>query len=234
MLWISDGSSEVGGDVRAALDQGGSRGASLHGQAREVVGRSPLVPRSDAWDLAPLAASSRGGLASCGGMRREPDVRQEFVERAGTVMRDFAAMDGVRVKTLIDIDSRRFDKAVAEVKERQGTAPGIVFGDFRGVLDDKDIDSLVVGTPDHWHAIPTVLGFQASKHRSRNRAPAGWVAWDTIAITEGRARFRIGTQWFSIYLALCRLVDKIACFSRVSLRVTPRGARKVRKGDPKR
>jgi hypothetical protein len=75
---ISDGSSEVGGDVRATLDQGGIRGASLHGQAREVVGRSPLVPRLDAWDLALLAASSCGGLASCGGMRREPDVRQQF------------------------------------------------------------------------------------------------------------------------------------------------------------
>src|SRR5208337_628326 len=33
--------------------------------------------------------------------------------------------------------------------------------------------------------------------RSRNRAPAGCVAWATNAITEGRARFRIGTQWFS-------------------------------------
>jgi hypothetical protein len=79
-------------------------------------------------------------------MRREPDVRQEFVERAGTLMRGFAAMDGVRIKTLIDIDSRRFDKAVTEVRERRGTAPGIVFGDFRGVLDDKDIDALVVGS----------------------------------------------------------------------------------------
>jgi hypothetical protein len=29
-------------------------------------------------------------------MRREPDVRQEFVERAGTLMRDFAAMDEVQ------------------------------------------------------------------------------------------------------------------------------------------
>jgi hypothetical protein len=29
-------------------------------------------------------------------MRREPDVRQELVERAGTLMRDFAAMDEVR------------------------------------------------------------------------------------------------------------------------------------------
>src|SRR5271157_3385417 len=37
----------------------------------------------------------------------------------------------------------------------------------------------------------------AAAWRSRNRAPAGWVAWATNAITEGRARFRIGTQWCS-------------------------------------
>src|SRR5208282_464715 len=37
----------------------------------------------------------------------------------------------------------------------------------------------------------------AAAWRSRHRAPAGWVAWATNAITEGRARFRIGTQWFS-------------------------------------
>ena len=107
MLRISDGWSEVGGEVRAALDQGGSRGTSLHGQAPEAVGRSPLVPRKDAWDRAPLAASSRGGLASCGGMRREPDVRQELVERAGTLMRDFAAMDEVRSFARFGVIDRR-------------------------------------------------------------------------------------------------------------------------------
>ncbi|MBX6313357.1 MAG: Gfo/Idh/MocA family oxidoreductase [Isosphaeraceae bacterium] len=84
--------------------------------------------------------------------------------RAGDLMRGFAAMDGVRIKTLIDVDSRLFDKAVAEVEQRQGTRPETVFGDFRRVLDDKDIDALVVGTPDHWHAIPTVLACQAGKH----------------------------------------------------------------------
>jgi predicted dehydrogenase len=36
--------------------------------------------------------------------------------------------------------------------------------DFRRVLDDKSIDVLVVGTPDHWHAIPTILACQAGKH----------------------------------------------------------------------
>jgi hypothetical protein len=82
-------------------------------------------------------------------MRREPDVWQEFVERAGSLKRDFAAMDSARIKTPIDIDSRWFDKAVAEIKERKGTGPGIAFGDFRGMLDDKEVDTLVVGTPDH-------------------------------------------------------------------------------------
>src|SRR5271157_4812782 len=37
----------------------------------------------------------------------------------------------------------------------------------------------------------------AAGWRSRKRAAAGWVAWATNAITEGRARFRIGSQWFS-------------------------------------
>ena len=54
--------------------------------------------------------------------------------------------------------------AVADVEEWQGTRPGTVFGDFRKVLDDKDIDALIVGTPDHWHAIPTVFACQAGKH----------------------------------------------------------------------
>ena len=36
-------------------------------------------------------------------------------------------------------------------------------GDFRRVLDRKDIDAVVVATPDHWHGIPTILACQAGK-----------------------------------------------------------------------
>src|SRR5262249_16868168 len=35
--------------------------------------------------------------------------------------------------------------------------------DFRKLLDRKDIDIVVVGTPDHWHAAPTLLACQAGK-----------------------------------------------------------------------
>ena len=39
--------------------------------------------------------------------------------------------------------------------------------------------------------------YELLRCQGNNRAPAGWEAWATNAITEGRARFRIGTQWFS-------------------------------------
>ena len=32
------------------------------------------------------------------------------------------------------------------------------------MLEDKEIDAIIVGTPDHWHCLPTVEGCQAGKH----------------------------------------------------------------------
>jgi predicted dehydrogenase len=37
------------------------------------------------------------------------------------------------------------------------------FRDFRKVLELKEVDAVLIATPDHWHAIPTVLACQAGK-----------------------------------------------------------------------
>jgi predicted dehydrogenase len=82
--------------------------------------------------------------------------------RAFGLISTFAANKFVEVVALADIDSRLFPRAVEQVQKLQGRAPRTT-GDFRRLIDDKDIDALVIGTPDHWHAIPTILACQAGK-----------------------------------------------------------------------
>ncbi len=82
--------------------------------------------------------------------------------RALSLIRTFADNRLVDVVALADIDSRRLPQAVAEVQKRQNRKPWTT-GDFRRIIDDKKIDALVIGTPDHWHAIPTILACMAGK-----------------------------------------------------------------------
>ncbi len=82
--------------------------------------------------------------------------------RALQLIRSFASNKFVDVVALADLDSRRLPQGVAEVQKRQNRKPWTT-GDFRRLIDDKKIDALVVGTPDHWHAIPTILACMAGK-----------------------------------------------------------------------
>ncbi len=38
-----------------------------------------------------------------------------------------------------------------------------LIGDIRKALDDKNVDAIVIATPDHWHAPATILGCQAAR-----------------------------------------------------------------------
>ncbi len=42
------------------------------------------------------------------------------------------------------------------------------FKDFRKLLEQKDIDAVHIATPDHWHAIPTLLACRRLDHRFRD------------------------------------------------------------------
>jgi predicted dehydrogenase len=55
-----------------------------------------------------------------------------------------------------------YDAGVASAKQWAG--PGArAYKDFRRLLEQKDVDAVLIATPDHWHAIPTVLACQAGK-----------------------------------------------------------------------
>lgn len=64
---------------------------------------------------------------------------------------------------LCDVDSRILEEKAAEVEKMTGKKPQTV-GDFRKILENKDIDVVIIGTPDHWHAIIMMMAVQAGKH----------------------------------------------------------------------
>ncbi|HRZ56743.1 MAG TPA: Gfo/Idh/MocA family oxidoreductase, partial [Candidatus Paceibacterota bacterium] len=78
-----------------------------------------------------------------------------------------------------DVDDKQLAEAVKLVKEKRNATPETV-KDFRRVLERKDVDAVVVATPDHWHALPTVMACQAGKDVYVEKPLA-------LTIAEGRA-----------------------------------------------
>jgi predicted dehydrogenase len=74
----------------------------------------------------------------------------------------FASNPGAEVVAVCDADERLFEKPVKAVEKRTGKAPRTET-DFRRLLDDKSIDAITIATPDHWHALMTVMACQAGK-----------------------------------------------------------------------
>jgi predicted dehydrogenase len=71
-------------------------------------------------------------------------------------------MSGVNCVGLCDIDKNVLEEKAGIVARDFGQQPKL-YGDFRKVLENKDIDAVIVGTPDHWHCLPTIYALQAGK-----------------------------------------------------------------------
>ncbi|MEO6286461.1 MAG: Gfo/Idh/MocA family oxidoreductase [Dyadobacter sp.] len=68
---------------------------------------------------------------------------------------------GVECVALCDVDKNVLEKRAAELAAK-GTKVKI-YGDYRELLKDKNIDAVVIGSPDHWHCLMMVEACQAGK-----------------------------------------------------------------------
>ena len=91
----------------------------------------------------------RIALIGCGGMGNS-DLRDML-------------KSGAQLVALCDVDDRQVTKTAATVSKNFSQTAEFTTRDFRKVLDRKDIDAVIVGTPDHWHALPAVMACQAGK-----------------------------------------------------------------------
>ena len=82
--------------------------------------------------------------------------------RGGALLNEFAGQEDVDVTYVCDVDEGILTARVDGVVDRTGRRPQAI-GDFRRAIDDPNVDALVIGTPDHWHALPSIYACQAGK-----------------------------------------------------------------------
>ena len=76
-------------------------------------------------------------------------------------IRDFRKIPGVRVVALCDCDSDHLGYEVQQFRERN--EPVKAYKDFRQLLEDDTIDAVSITTPNHWHALMSIMACQAGK-----------------------------------------------------------------------
>jgi len=72
------------------------------------------------------------------------------------VMKNAMGHDNVRVIALCDVDKSQLEKAKKVVDDNYGNTDCQTHSDYRELLARKDIDAVICGTPDHWHALVSV------------------------------------------------------------------------------
>jgi predicted dehydrogenase len=68
----------------------------------------------------------------------------------------------VEIVGLCDIDQAVLQEKNADLEKRTGKKAS-TYSDYRKLLDNKDLDAVIIGTPDHWHALQMIHACEAGK-----------------------------------------------------------------------
>ncbi len=125
--------------------------------ATAAFGIPTIVPASVFGKNAPSNKINIGQIG-CGRIAREHDL-------PGTWRHDVA-----RIVAVSDVDSKRMadgKKLIEDYYTKKMGSPYLdvkQYGDYREMLLNKDIDAVIISTPDHWHSQPAMEAALAGKH----------------------------------------------------------------------
>jgi predicted dehydrogenase len=128
----------------------------------------------------------RLGLIGCGGMG-QGDLKCFFLNQE------------IDCAVICDVDDAQIVKGIQICQDKRNKKPDTV-KDFRRILDRKDIDVVLIATPDHWHALPMVMAAQAGKDIYVEKPLAKTIDEGRAMLEAGKRYNRVvqmGSQWRS-------------------------------------
>ena len=78
-------------------------------------------------------------------------------------LKNFLTCDDLRILAVCDVDTNHRFRAKNTVDSAYGNKDCAAYNDFREILARDDIDTVLIATPDHWHAILSIEAAKASK-----------------------------------------------------------------------
>ena len=150
------------------------------GKGREKTTRRDFLKDSTASAAVTLGLSVAGSPAVRAAPGTNEKIRVGFIgvgNRGTQLLNGFLKQDDAEVVALCDVyepyrmrDYSKVDKSLRDSlggrvpKMTEKLGPDVTrYKDFRHVLDRKDIDAVVIATPDHWHAVQAIMACQAEK-----------------------------------------------------------------------
>jgi predicted dehydrogenase len=147
-------------------------------RAAAAAAGAALAPRAAARAAGPVSPSEQIGVGIIG----VGDLgRNHHLPILLGRPRDF------RVLALCDVDRSHLEQALART---EGKARG--YHDFRDLLEQRDLDAVLIATPDHWHAIPALQACQAGKDVYCEKPL-------TYCVEEGRALLRAVRRYGRVF-----------------------------------
>ncbi len=123
--------------------------------------------------------------------------------RGGEHVDQFRKINGVKIAAVCDPDQHILNNILEKFKTDSETGEPVSttdvegYADAREILDRKDIDAVVVATPNHWHSLMTVWACQAGKHVYVEK-PVSHSIWEGRKMVEAARKYnrivQAGTQ----------------------------------------
>lgn len=126
-------------------------------------------------------------------------------------MSNFLSQKDAQVIAVCDVKKDQLAQAAAAVNGRYGNKDCATYGDFRELMARKDIDAVLIATPDHWHVLVALAAVRAGKDVYVEKPLAPSLGEDLALrkeVQHRKAVFQFGTQQRSgrLFRLACELV----------------------------